>query len=708
MAAETSYEVNAYLRLKGDFERKMKQASRSIDPVQRKLERLSRTAERFSRKIRGGPVPGAGVARTGALAAGAASAAGLGAMLMAGFRFNRVMADAKMSIGTMFQMFDVGQAYVKQGADKGALFNKNMELAEHTLKRILVLQQETPAGATQLIEMYQQGISGFAQGSKDIERQLALLTKMSMLGPALNNDYGQIGRDIMRILGGGAEQEVLTWRLLRGEVFKLVEGQELLGKNIQNNDQFVQKFNKDLSAATKMKLLEDVMGKLGPEFKKMFSESMSGLAAASKSKMAQIAASFTGPLYLGWREFLKRANMDEGGLLSVESLNKFIGIAAYFGDVVGKRFTAFLKGFENVMGKMRDNWSSITDELSLAFGTGATLLKLYIAQALGRAAAAKVVSATGGAVGTFNKVRGAIGGVMGGDAFRSERMRRRADAHMRGSPIGKIRNLIITISSLGTVLLPTIVAFAALAAAAAVVGVIVAGMAAYIIQNWKVLIKQLLAGWGRVSGAMTSVYLMALNLWKSLVIVGEAFLGGSGAVDLATFSLGMLEDAIWGIAKGIQAVLTVMSAWNVGIAVLQDIIGMTIEGWGKLARVMGMGTALEDMGRDMQDSAAENRQDALAYDRASAQIDAQLMRGLTDREAGQSKKVIDELKSKLEAMLKGGVKKTPGSGVTVQNMYNQWDLRNTDPDRLMSAFIPKLEALADQRTQAYDALDQGV
>ena len=95
--------------------------------------------------------------------------------------------------------------------------------------------------------------------------------------------------------------------------------------------------------------METAMKTLGPRFKKMFGESMSGLTSASKSKMSQISGAFTSPMYIGFRDFLKRANMDKGGLLNGESLKKFIGIAAYFGEVVGGVFNGFLTKFEKVM-----------------------------------------------------------------------------------------------------------------------------------------------------------------------------------------------------------------------------------------------------------------------------------------------------------------------------------------------------------------------
>ncbi len=289
MAAETTYEVNAVLQLKGKFEAQMRRASRSIDPVQRKMDRLARTIKKVGKFMGSGarmPFGIGGMMGPAAAAGGVGLAAGVGAATVAGFRFNKLMDDSAMSIGTMFQMFDVGQSYLDKNASSAEQFRMNMELASSAQAQLFAKQARTPAGFTDLMKMMQQGVPGLAQATNDVGKMTDLMTTMSLMGPALNNDFEQMGRDVSRILGGGAEQEVLTWRLLRGEVFKLTKQQGLLGKNIQNNDKFVQRFNKELTAAQKFELLQGktgkngfkgVMGKLGPEFKKMFGESMSGL-----------------------------------------------------------------------------------------------------------------------------------------------------------------------------------------------------------------------------------------------------------------------------------------------------------------------------------------------------------------------------------------------------------------------------------------------
>lgn len=617
-----------------------------------------------------------------------------------------------MSIGTMFSLFNVGQSTLKANATEAESFARNMQMAEAAQAQLYKKQARTPAGFTQLLEMTQQAVPGLAQATNDVNRMTELMTELSLLGPALNNDFAQMGRDVQRILGGGAEQEVLTWRLIRGEVFKLVKDQELLGKNIENNDQFMLKFNKTLDAGTKLGLLEQVMGRLGDDFKNMFAQSLSGLLGATKSKASQLAGAFTAPMTLGFRTFMRRANMGEiigqkigkdgkmknvwskGGLLQKDSMDKLIGIMAYFGDIVGGKLTKFLYGFERTVATMRDNWSKITEELKLVFQFGSVMLANAIAIQMGRMAAGQIFGLGGKAV----KAQGAMG------AWWKKRPGQGAE-----SPFGKLSQGAANLRYVfGTVLNP---AMWALAAVAATVGVMVAGMAAYILGNWKKLIRQILDGWDGISKALTTAYISGLKLYNALQIIGSVFLENGGAVDALTGSLNVLDTIIWGISKAITYVTYAMEGLNKFIAFFQMVVAGILGMYGTAASKIGLttiGENLKMLSKDFETAGKENIDDGLRWARARAQLQVEMERAAKDRELGKAKALEDRLKGGLKGLLQGGKKKTPGSGVHITNQYNQWDLRNTDPDRIMSAFVPKLEQMADQRTQSYEALDQGV
>ena len=190
MAAETTYQVNAVLTLKGKFEQQMRRASRSIDPVQRKMNRLARTMSKIGKFMgSGAKVPGAGLFGPLAAAGGAGLVATMGAAVTSGFRFNKLMEDTSMSIGTMFSLFNVGQSTLKANATEAESFARNMQMAEAAQAQLYKKQARTPAGFTQLLEMTQQAVPGLAQATNDVNRMTELMTELSLLGPALNNDF---------------------------------------------------------------------------------------------------------------------------------------------------------------------------------------------------------------------------------------------------------------------------------------------------------------------------------------------------------------------------------------------------------------------------------------------------------------------------------------------------------------------------------------
>ena len=223
MAVDTTYEVNAKLTLQGKFEAQMRRAAKSIDPVQRKMQKLHRTVQKYGRAMQGASMQLGHFAKMGAAVGGAAAGGGLLAMVTAGFRYNKVQEDTIQNLATMNAFYKVGNKYVKDASDGAELFATNVGIARTMWEELLVRQQETPAGVNQLAQLMQGSFAGVAQVNHGLDRQLDLMTNLSMLGPALANDYKQLGADTMRILTGGAGQDVLTFRLMRNELFEAVK-----------------------------------------------------------------------------------------------------------------------------------------------------------------------------------------------------------------------------------------------------------------------------------------------------------------------------------------------------------------------------------------------------------------------------------------------------------------------------------------------------
>jgi hypothetical protein len=72
----------------------------------------------------------------------------------------------------------------------------------------------------------------------------------------------------------------------------------------------------------------------------------------------------------------------------------------------------------------------------------------------------------------------------------------------------------------------------------------------------------------------------------------------------------------------------------------------------------------------------------------------------------EAKSWEDKLKKALSGDPKKKIPRAPK--VAIGKVEIVMDLRDSDPDRLMAAFIEPLERMADKRVQAYDQLEQGI
>ena len=688
----------------------------------------------------GGLGRSAGIAAT---AGGAGAALGVGGALVQGLRFNKIMEDTKQSVATMFAMFDIGKSYLNKDASAADIFNKNVSLAEAASRRILELQADTPAGATQLAQVFGQGMAGLAKGTKDVEKMLQLTTQISLLGPSLNNDYGQLGRDTMRILSGSAEQEVQVWRLLKEQFKELAESKGMLQKGM-DHEAFTKAFNKTLTAAQRFELFTGAMDKVGPEFRDMFAKSMSGLLTTSGSKLQMIAGEFTSPLYESFKKAMAKANIGETagskGLLKGDMMDRWMGIAGYFGDRLAEGANKLYLAFERGAWYVDQHWSSITDNIILAFKIGGLLIKAYITQALARAMMAPALMATKGVIGAGKGMFSAFGKI--------GKLAKKLPGFAELGTLAKFGR-ILGIMAIAAV--PAMLAFLSLAAALSVVAFAAAAIAAYFVKNWAKITKSILDNWSKIGPMVERVTWKFYYLMDQLAAVGGILLGGGTGADMMIVALELLEIALGFAAKAIVAFVRTLSFLE---KFTQPFQGMALEGAesdlrnlkGERKRAMEAQARTEErMAKAGPEYASVYRKDVYGAQYRVAQIDDQIrqkeksLKGMYGSAATSQSRTaqLDALANQLDMRYEpeavternrkarataealqaaltnpngdgSDAKRTPKGGVHVTNMYNQWDLRNTDPDRLMSAFLPKLEGLADKRTQGRDVQPQGI
>lgn len=739
---ETKYEVSAFLRLKGDFEARMTRASKKASTLHRGLARLSSMAERVSGKMGGATSGMARQAKVLAVIAGGAGAAGMATLAKGGFAFADEMERSQLSIATMFQLF--GQAEGALGKNIGAAksWDIHLRLAERTMKRFMILQRETPAGAADLVEIYKSAASGLAQTGVSLSKQEAVVTKLSMLGPNMRNDFGQIGRDMSMMMRGLGGSDVQTFSLMTKPLREAAKLMPDINKKLTTAGKFTEEWNKKLTAKQRFDVFEKAISVFGPAMNKTFKESMDGLKSTTRSNMQVLAMSFATPLRDGYKKFLSDANDDSSAIFGKKAFANWVEVLGKAGGFFSKSADKIYKKIFDAAKFIGENADEIGRNIKSAFAFGVLLLKGMLAKALFSAVA-------GPALGLAGKLRGAANGksireTLGGAATAFGEKRRGVHARMArgfvggqgggaggmfgrgvrklvgdkgsnnlrnvGAPILRITSLLAT---LGSVISPVLLLLVPLVLVFGFIGVAFAGMAVYFIENWDKISSSITDNMESIKPAIKAVVTAGYRLWYGLVAIGEQFIGGKSGADLMTTALKAMEWIIGKVTGAVSFFLKVGSSIQFVVGVLQDVFGVLFQMMADVAGwVPGMAStqeAMKMMSEAFSATADESYQSGRNLEKLAAKFDEFSTKELTAEQKSKIDKKTEDM-SKLLARAAGPRKgkKVPTSGMYVNNMYNAWDLREQDPDRLMAAFLPKLEKLTDKRVQGFDVLTQGV
>ena len=742
----TKYEVAAWLRLKGSFAKQMQRQARAVPKVDAALMRAQQNAKRLGVELMRGPVEAmARMAKWSAVIGGAAGAFAMKGLISGGLSFNKQMEDARLNLATMFQMFGIADGVIGQAASASEKWSTNVDIARAAMREFMVLQAQTPAGAQDLVRIYQASAAGLAQANKNVAKHTQFVAEWSVLAGALDGDIQQLGADLGRMLTGQAGAELRTWQIFKSNILEAAKGAGVVKKEMQLGDKWVQSWNKNLTAEQRFKVLQRFIGQAGPELRKAFGESMGGLISTTKATMNSLKGVLTTPMFEEFRQFLKRITDASSGVFGTEAMRDWVKILTFFGTLLQGAAGKWLGAIERGAVVLRENWFEIADTVYKAFQAGALLIKAALvagATKLALGAGARVVGAGAGAaragIGGFRKVAGAIGNVRGGLDMGIKRGflgKGRGLTGMFGSLLNKMfadqnvvgaRKLALAVTRMGSafmstlvIVIPLVAVFAALGVAVGAVAVIVAGMTAFLIDNWRLIASEIATAMREGKIKIGEVLIAAFKLWNGLKAVGQMFLGSGKSVDFTNMMLGVMRDVINLVTQSIIFFLDAGMSLVHWFGDFTNILARFFEMTASINEFadsigMGMGSAGEDAKkqREWAKSLRETTLQADNFEMRLGDIKRQFqhfqIRGLPEPDM---KKIADAEKAIadfFDASAKGKKPKVPVSGVHVENMYNTWDLRNTDPDRLMGAFLPKIEQLADKRVQSYEQLDQGV
>ncbi len=745
---DTRYEVAAFLRLKGNFASQTARAGRGLPRLHSMVVNISRSAEMMGRNMSQSLRQITTIAKVAAGIGVGAGAAGLAGLFSGGFSFANEMENAKLNIATMFQLFGQVEGALGRSVSASETWAINQALAADSMERFRKLQRDTPAGAADLVRIYQSAASGLAQTGKSLEEQRQLITSMSLLGPALENDFGQIGRDTGRILEGGAGMDVRTWLLLRTNIMAAAKELKFVNKGLNDADKFTKAWNTELSSTQKFDALKKAISALGPEIKKTFGQSLGGLMTTTSSNFKMLQLALVTPLREGFRQFLSDANKESSSIFGKDAMDRWEGIMNHFGTVLAGAADNVFSAVKKSVDYLATNWAVLTEYIKDGFEAGIFIVKALLAKAIFNAVAgplvtvaARLVQATSGISGgdRIGGIKNAISGfadrrrglhtrmargLLGGEGGGLGGMFGRGVQKIRGRGAGAggfrgMESMLLKVGSLGGAAATAAAPMATLITSMGVVGimagsvgVIIAGMSAFLIENWDKVMGAIVANMDKIRPAIRAVVITGLRLWHGLVAIGKVFLGGSKSVSILITGLGFLKTALDIVGSVVVFFIETGATLRTVVGGLQAVFGAL---FGVLAEAVdlfpGLGRTaqgLRDMGMAFDESSRESADGAAALMEVAAQFNRVLAAGNAAITEDVIKGYVDAIEQSILQAASKGSRKSPTAGVHIENFNNNLDLRNQDPDRIVSAFIPHIERMTNRRIQASSMLPQGV
>lgn len=626
--------------------------------------------------MRAGPLGRAGAAMGGAARMGGMIAgAGAAGLLAVGLQFNKQMEQARLSAATMFQLFGMSEAILGKNATISEKWAGNLELGNKAIDSLFEIAKRTPASVGQITQAFESMAPGLAITTKDLDRQLKFMEKAALLGGMVGGDFGVLGAQLGRVLAGSAGAEMNIWKQLQTPILKAGKAMGVFGQNMGVSSKMTEDFNK-MAAGTRLELLEEALKAFGPEVKDQWARSMAGISSTTMSNIQIISGQLTKPLFEAWKTFLNKINKSDSGVFGTRAMARWEAIGSQLGRKLEGAANFWFNAIERGLTSINENWDNVIAQVRSAFEVGALVLKGALAVGGAKAATGVAVGVVGGGLAAFSgfaQILAAIGPVA--------------------------LTLIPVVGALGLVLAGLAVAFG--------------GVAAFVVENW----DQIVAGFRSGAITMRPIIAQLELLWLKMVGLGEALLGTTDptiafqqVINAIAGSIGLLMTALYPL----RVILGIITTFVAG---LTAVLYVQVQAFASLINTIWPtdDSALQNFADSLKETSVDyaNLSGALftAGDAAKSAKSSFLdfAESITDAEAFASEE--KRLASRVRGMEQKGKRRPPtvptAPGTFINKMENHWDLRGTDPDRLMSAFLPKLEKLADQRTQGFGQVPQG-
>lgn len=732
MPAGVSYDVNAFLKTQGSFQKEMAGAARGADRLGKSYGSMSDRLVSAGERVRGSFAATARELGRGALLAGAAGLAGAVAMAAReGIRFNSEMEQGALGLGTMYTTFGLmeGSADVMNG--KMSLFAKSTEQAESMQQSLFDIAKKSPATFEQVVTAYKSMAPSISGITGDLTRQRDLMEDMSLLGFATGGDYKQLGMDIGRISKGMAEMDNLTFQQLRPAFEKAFES--------VTGDKAVNDFNAQWNKAAKLdpdqalQMIEMVGKSLGPEVSDAFGKSFGGMAATIQSQLQVIAGAFGKPLMKSMKKAMSKVAGEESPLDRLDVVARFAG--EQLGKAADKLFAKMISGAEYVA----NNWMMIATRIQEAGVLAGAALKAasviattrlvagYGMIAVGKgAAAAKAVGAGGRVVGGAMRKRatglhmgiargmkGQKGGGMAGGMGRGlGKVFGKLDAKGVLGIFKGFDSGLLKIATMVPMILTAGAAAAALGLAFSGVAVIVGGLAAHVIGSWESIKTALVEGFRDGTISLVPLITSLYTFYERLRLAGQALFGTIDATGAMVGGISMLTGAFdfasTVIGGTITAIALMIGAWAALKSGMLGVMKMVLAIGELGAKVGAVDASAIERGKanvasfeSGVDSTIDrsNKLRAAAERISNATLDPMQLAAAEKKAKGLEGALADMLSGKDKDTKKGRGRTGRQTKVDANIIINTND---PDVDRIMAGIINWGERASDKRTQAYE------
>jgi hypothetical protein len=653
----------------------------------------------------------ASIAASAALAAGAY---GMGQLVVGGVAFNKELENAEMKTAAVLQLFDKGGKSLSGATlSTSEQFGANLVTGQQAIEKIYTIAARSPASFEQTQQMFSNMLPGATAVGASMEQVYDLTKKSLAMGMIMGGDFQTTGAQMSRILTGGAGAEFETWKVLQTPILEAGKAVGIFGEEMEANQKLTEKFNQ-LSKDQRLYLVQTAIEKLGV-VTDAYGETWDGVTSTIGSNLQQIQREIGRTAFTVLKARLGAAVKNNGAFdPEGQTQNRLVWAGQFIGQEIGT-------AADYLVGKMidgtiyvADHWQEIGDKLLRAFDTG-----VYVGELLLKFAAAKALFGHG-----IQLAGGALGAA--------------------GGAVEAIEKLGGALASVGVGALYALPLAVTLGAALAGVGVAFAGVAAYFVANWDMLMQGILGGTitlGPVFDAMDI-------LWAQLVAIGEAFLGSADPAQTANELLLLIADSmhfaggamvvflktagytsvvIQGLigvfASLYQAVLAIITGFNSVILSLAEIPGVSkipvvkelMEGLGSGQKALqGHMVDVERFIGQQFDGESRFLDAAAAAQKALDNFDPE--KGVTAGMRERLKKSRQEgglygpelPPSGTRGLLNAADLKKGGHTTHIHKLIYQADLRNQDPDRVVGAFFRKVEEISRKPVQASTAVEGGL